>query len=251
MNKRTKLVLGRGIFVFFVTIAFGLIIINEKGNTIMLPKIEKKINEYYEENYKNIENEINKDEIEYKNKKYYLKLKSKKNSNHFFYIIYSNKQITDTYKKDFIEGKKLYNYLEKTLEKEIEDKTNLSTKVEFITTFDKFTTKVQERILKEDNLTNLKFYTIKKEININIWDSKTILNEITKTISLYEKNNISPKNYTIILTNTKDITQSVEIKNITYDFLNNKNNLQIISDIINDSNTLILKESKITYSYLN
>ena len=69
MNKRTKLVLGRGIFVFFVTIAFGLIIINEKGNTIMLPKIEKKINEYYEENYKNIENEINKDEIEYKNKK--------------------------------------------------------------------------------------------------------------------------------------------------------------------------------------
>ena len=251
MNKQTKLVLARGIFFFFVIVAFGLIVLNEKKDAIMIPRVEKKINEYILENYKDIENDLIKDNIESKNDKYYMKLMSKVNNNHFFYIIYSNKEMTDTYKKDYIEGNNLYKYLKEKIETDIKNKTNKECTIEFISTFDNFTSKVQDRILKEDNLVDLKFYTIEQEVTINSWDSKTILKEITDSITTYSSNNIDPKNYKMTFTNKNDITQSLEISNITNDFINNKNNLQIINDILNDSNTLLLKESKITYKYLN
>ena len=44
---------------------------------------------------------------------------------------------------------------------------------------------------------------------------------------------------------------SVEINNITEDFINNKDNIQIIDDIIKDNNSKLLNDNKITYKYLN
>lgn len=242
MNKQKKLLIQRGIFVFIVFVALGVIVVTEKFGNIMIPKITKKMNAYIEENYKNLNLKTN--DVTYKNTTYTMKLESKENKNHYFYINYYNKKITDTYKKDYIEGKSLLTYIKKKLKKEINNLTNTNSDIEITSTLDKYTDIVKERIIKEDNLLELKFFIIKKELIINEWNEENISNTINKYLEKF--NNITPKSYTITITNKNDLTESIEIKNIT-----NKVNKDIISDIINNEKSDLLKTNKITYKYLN
>ena len=251
MKKQKKLLFARSIFVLIIIVIFGTIIITEKAGGILIPKAEKKFTEYLEKNYKEQKKDFILGKITYKNTTYKVKVMNKLNKNHYFYIKYYHKKITDTYKEDYIEGKTILSYTEKELKKEIEEKTTTSCDIKISNSLDKYTTTVQNRIINNDNLLELKFYTIKKEILINEWNSETITNKIIKTINIYKENNITPKSYTIIITNKNDITESIEINNITEDFITNNNKEKIISDIIDDNNSKLLKENKITYKYLN
>ena len=242
MNKQKKLLLERSIFILIVFVALGVIVITEKFGNIMIPKASKRINTYVEEKYKNLNLKTN--DVTFKNTTYTMKVESKENKNHYFYINYYNRKITDTYKKDYVEGKNLLNYLKKKLKKEINNKTNTNCDIEITSTLDKYTELVQEKIIKEDNLLELKFYIIKKELVIDKWDEETITNKINNFLEKFE--NITPKSYTITITNKEDITESIEIKNIT-----NEVTKEIISDIINNKKSDLLKENKITYKYLN
>ena len=242
MDKQKKLVLERGIFVFIVFVVLGIIVFTEKFGGIMIPKVEKKINAYIEEKYKN--NDFKTNEVTYKNTTYTMKVESKKNKNHYFYINYFNRKITDTYKKDYVEGKNLLNHIQKELKTEIRNKTNTNCDIEITSTLDKYTDIVRERIIKEDNLLELKFYIVKNEIIIDNWNEENITNKINKFLGKFT--DITPKSYTITITNKKDLTESIEIKNITKEV-----SKEIISDIINDKKSDLLKENKITYKYLN
>lgn len=242
MNKQKKLLLERSIFILIVFVALGVIVITEKFGNIMIPKASKRINTYVEEKYKNLNLKTN--DVTFKNTTYTMKVESKENKHHYFYINYYNRKITDTYKKDYVEGKNLLNYLKKKLKKEINNKTNTNCDIEITSTLDKYTELVQEKIIKEDNLLELKFYIIKKELVIDKWDEETITNKINNFLEKFE--NITPKSYTITITNKEDITESIEIKNIT-----NEVTKEIISDIINNKKSDLLKENKITYKYLN
>ncbi len=244
MNKQKKLIIGRGIFVFIVFVALGIIVCTEKFGNILTPKITKKINTYIEEKYKDLDLKTNK--VKFKNTTYTMKVESKENKNHYFYIKYFNKKITDTYKKDYLEGNRLLTHIKNKLNKEINNKTNTSCDIEITSTLNKYTDIVQERIIKEDNLLELKFFIVKKEIIIDNWDEETITNKINNFINKFETNNITPKSYTITITNKEDITESIKIKNIT-----NKVDKDIIHDIIKDKKSDLLKENKITYKYLN
>lgn len=251
MNEGKKLVLARGIFTFFVVVAFGLIIVKEKQATILLPKVKEQINTYIEENYKDITNSINIGDVIYKTPKYTVKVTSKENDNYYFYIDYENKNITDSYQQDYIEGKTLLDNIKNELETEIKNETNENCTINIIASLDKYTSQVRERIIKEDNLKELKFYSINFEIEEEIWNEKEITKSIVNTLKIYNSNNINPKYYTITITNKKDITQSIEITNITNDFITNIYQEQIIKDILNDKNTQLLQTNKITYKYLN
>lgn len=251
MNEGKKLVLARGIFTFFVVVAFGLIIVKEKQSTILLPRVKEQINNYIEENYKNITNDVNIGDVIYKTPKYTVKVTSKENNNYYFYIDYENKNITDSYQQDYIEGKTLLDNIKNELETEIKNETNENCTINIIASLDKYTSQVRERIIKEDNLKELKFYSINFEIEEEIWNEKEITKSIVNTLKIYNSNNINPKYYTITITNKKDITQSIEITNITNDFITNIYQEQIIKDILNDKNTQLLQTSKITYKYLN
>ena len=46
-----------------------------------------------------------------------MKVTNKLNKNHYFYITYSNKKITDTYKEDYLEGRTLLTKTSNNLEK--------------------------------------------------------------------------------------------------------------------------------------
>ena len=242
MNKQKKLTLERGVFAFIVFVLLGVIVVTEKFGSIMTPKITKKMHNYIEENYKNLDLKTN--EVTFKNTTYTMKVESKENKHHYFYINYFNRKITDTYKKDYVERKNLLKHIEKKLKKEINNKTNTNCDIEITATLDKYTEIVRERIIKEDNLLELKFFIVKKGLVIDKWDEETITNKINSFINKF--GDITPKSYAITITNKDDITESIEIKNIT-----NTLSKEIINDIINDNKSDLLKENKITYKYLN
>ena len=249
MNKNS-LIYGRAIFTLIIIIAFGLIIINEKGGKIFLPKVTNKINDYINDNFTQIKEEIKIDKIDYKNKIFTAKIVSKNNKNLYFYIIYKDKKLNDTYKKDYTEGNSILKYLSNKIEEEIYEKTNIKYKVYPIATLDKYTDNVKNQIIKEKELLSLKYYYLEKEITIDL-TNENIVNEITKYIKSNEENNIKPKYYKFIIIDKNDSTNVIQISNITEEFINNNNKEQLINEILNKNNSDLLKNSKIKYKYLN
>ena len=249
MKKQKKLLFARNIFFFFIIIIFTIIIMSEKKDTILIPKATKKITSY-------IENKYNKDDfklgdVSYKNNKYTMKVSSKENNKRYFFIYYTKTGITDSYQNDYIEGKSFLSNLKKDLEKSIKSIVNTKVTVEIPTTLDQYTDAVRERILNEDNLLKLKFYIIKEELFIKEWDPVEIEKQIEQCITKYTNSNITPKSFTIIINNDNEITESIEINNLTTDFINNPSKIEIINDILNDNNSILLKTNKITYVYKN
>lgn len=70
-------------------------------------------------------------------------------------------------------------------------------------------------------------------------------------LNTFIKYNINPKSYIITINNLKEITESIEIKNIDNDFINNEYKEQILSDIINNKKSDLLDEYNITFKHLN
>ena len=245
MNKQTKLVLERSIFFTFVFVCFGLIIINEKQDLFITNRVEKKLNDYIEKKYNKLN--LEKSPIKYKNTTFTIKLSSKENNNYYFYVNYSNKKITDTYKEDYIKGKKFLKYIEKKLKKEITKNTSTQCNISIYTSFDKMRDIIKERLIKEEDLIHLKIYDIEKDLIIEKWNSTEITNSINKFIYKFNENNITPKSFKIRITNKEDITESITIKNIKNNFVSIQNNEQIIKDILKNNNSNLLKQYEITY----
>ena len=246
MNSKNSLLIGRGIFVIIVVVAFGLIIMNEKGGDLFKAKVEKRFETYLNDNYEDILNTTKKGKINYKNNVFTQKIISNKNKNLYFILEYKNKKYSDTYQKDYVEGLSLLSYLNKNIEKEIKSKTKIECEVEATTTLDKDSKAVQEALLKEENILELRYYYIKKELLISDWKKESITNEIVNIINKLKEKNITPKYYEITITNESDITESITISNINESFLERDDKEEIINDILNDKETERLKESKIT-----
>ena len=247
MNEGKKLTIQMALFFLVIFVVFGTIVIKEKQNIIFLPKIENSISKYMNDTYQDLS--LEKDKVTEENNVFTMKVKNIKNKNHYFYIKYSNKKITDTYKTDYLEGKTILNHLSTKLEKDIYKETNITYKVSFDNKFNNYSEKVQ-KLLLEENIKTLKVYTIEKEITTS-WEINNITKILTDTMTTLEKKQFTPKNYTFIITNEKDITQSIKINNLKSSLIN-ENKLQIIiSDIINNNKSNILAENKITYEYLN
>lgn len=249
MKKQKKLLFARNIFFFFIIIIFTIIIMSEKKDTILIPKATKKIASYIEDKYNKDDFKLG--DVSYKNNKYTMKVSSKENNKRYFFIYYTKTGITDSYQNDYIKGESLLSNLKKDLEKSIKSIVNTKVTVEIPTTLDQYTDTVRERILNEDNLLELKFYIIKEELLIKKWDPVEIEKQIELCINKYINSNINPKSFTITINNDNEITESIEINNLTTDFINNPSKIEIINDILNDNNSILLKTNKITYVYKN
>lgn len=248
MKEQHKLTIQMAFFFLIIFVIFGTIILKEKQDILFLPKIETKLNKYLTTNYSSLNLKTSK--IKSKNNKFTMKVMNPTNNNLYFYITYHNKKITDTYEKDYQEGNTLINYLNKEIEKIIKEKTNDSYKVKINNTYDNFSSKIKETLLKEEKLESLKIYTLEKELTTS-WDSQTITKTISTIMTTLKAENITPKNFTFIINDKNDITKSVKITNLTTKSIENNNLSIIINDIINDNKTSILSENNITYEYLN
>ena len=251
MKQDKKLTLEMFLLFIIIFITFGTIVLTEKLAPYNIPKVDKKLNNYLKENYKEILDEVKINDTTYKNTVYKLKITHKENKNLYFYINYENKNISDTYKTDYLKGKTLLTKISKDIEKEIKSKTKKEVKVTITKNLNDFSNQVKKRLLEEKNLLSLKIYTLNLEYEINEFNTENITNIIKNKTSSFEKQNITPKNFNITITDKNDITKSVEIDNITTELVNSTSFNQIISDIINKEKSNILKENNITYQYLN
>lgn len=251
MKEQTKLLIQMSILFSVTFLIFGIIIVKEKSNIILNKKIEKIITQYIDQNYSEITTTLKKGKISYKDNTYTMKLTSTKNEHLYFYIKYSNKNITDTYEKDYIKGKSLLSYISKQIEKNIKEITNENVTIKIDKTFDQLTEKVQKEILQENNLQQLRFYNLTKKLSVNDWSTIEISQKISTFITNMESQNIKPRTYSLIITNQNYITKSLEINNLTYELIKNNTYIEIIDDIINNKSSNIIKKHNITYKYLN
>ena len=93
--------------------------------------------------------------------------------------------------KDYIEGESLLAYLKEQAEKEIQKKTKIDCKIYPVRKLNEYSKQVQEKLIKEDNLLELKYYYLEKELLIKDWSSKEITKEITELIETTQENTIN------------------------------------------------------------
>jgi len=248
MKKQKQLTISMAIFTFIVFVSLGVIVVTEKSSVLLIPKVEEKLTNYLYEEYPELKNKVEIESPKYKNTVFTMKISSKENENLSFIIKYSNKKITDTYNEEYIKGKSFLKYINNNISKEITKKTNIDTKTSITNSLDQFTTSITNKILKEENLSNIRIYNLETTINTNNWTTIYIANQIKNHIINTEKNNITPRTYTIIL---KDQNKTLKISNITYKTIEKNYYNQLISDIINNNNSDLIKQNNIKYKYTN
>ena len=246
-----KLTIQMTIFFFIIFVIFGIIVTNEKIAPLNNKKIDEKFNKYILKNYKDLHSEFNIEKTEYIKTKYKAKISNKANNHLYFYLYYSNKKITSTYKKDYLEGKTLISYTEKKLKTILKQKTNKNYKVAINKKLNQYTSHIKENLQNQNKIETLKIYTIYDELLLNNYNTETISNELINLDESLNKKNITPKDYTIIITNKKNIAESIKIFNITPEVIKSKYLNTIIDDIINNNKSNILNKNNITYKKLN
>lgn len=248
--KMKKLKIQYTIFVMFICIAFGSIILTEKLKPIRNDDIDKRFQVYIEENYKDLKDTITEDTY-YKNLKYNKKVINKYNENYYFMLYYENKKITDTYKKDYVEGKTFLKHIEKAIKQQINEKVNGNYEVTINTKLNKFSDEIKEKIIKENNLKSLKIYDLEIKFKTTI-EEQNLTDQIIAKIDKLEKNDIYPKTYSMEITDKEDSTKSIKITGLTIEIIQGENFSIIISDIINNNKeSELLNENNIQYEYLN
>lgn len=246
MNYKNKLVLEMGIFFIIVFGIFTYIVLNEKKHVILLPKVEEKLNKYIDNNYskEKINLDIGKAKYDINNETYKIKLTNSKNKNLYFYVSYKNKKITSTYKKDYKEGKTLYENFNNTYQRQIKYKNS---KIVFPKKLDSYPSTVYEKIINNE-LKSLPVYNINTELSLNNHKEDTIIKSINKFYLKVKKLGYNPKEYNFTIVDKNDITFSVKVSNLDNNLIENNLNEIIRAIIGNDKN--IMKKYSIKYEYL-
>ena len=246
MRQDKKLMLGMTILFLITFIFFGTLVTTEKLAPYYTDKIKERFENYIKENYKEENNNLKIGKISYKNQQYKAKVSNKNNKDLYFTITYQNKEITDTYKKDYLEGKTLLNELEKNLEERIKENTDQSVTISIPLSLDKYTNKIQENLIN-NNLENTKIYDIEFTINSNI-EITSIVNKIEEIVTELSSMNIYPNHYNITIKNRNN---KLTINNLTNNTIEKTTLTKIISDIITNNESDIIKTNNISYQYTN
>lgn len=252
MNDKTKLKLSMFSLFLITFVFFGVIVVNIKMGSVLIPKIDKKLNNYINSEYKDIKDELKIEKTKYNQVKgtYQVKVKNKTNKKLYFTVTYNKKDITSTYQKDYVEGKTILTYLKTKYEQELnKSKKYQNQTITFKRKLNKYTGNVKEKIINNDNIKDLPIYNLSTEIYINKWDQQVLNNEITKYYKYVTKLNYNPKEYEILISNNNNVEQSVKISKLTNNLIIN-NTTEIINGIINNDKTIIQKYN-INYQYMN
>ncbi len=253
MRQDKKLLLGM-MLLFFITFVFlGTLVATEKLAPYYTDKIKIKMEEYLNKNYTEEVNNLKLGKITYKAQIYKAKVINKKNKNLYFIITYQNKEIKDTYKKDYLEGKTILSKLEHTLEQKIKNNLDINATITFPLTLNKYMNTTKEKIIN-NSLDEINIYNINLTINSSLTeqDNYNLVMEIKNIIEKIHSININPNYYTIKLKSKKQ-NRSLTIKNLTDKTLEQENLTQIINYIMIENEDKIenniIKENNIKYEY--
>ena len=244
MDEKNKLVLQMGIFFILVVGIFSYIVLNEKKYLILTPKVEEKLNNYINKEFASEKADLNIGKIKYilEDKSYKMKLTNTKNNHLYFYVIYKNRKITDTYKSDYIKGRSLYSYVENNYKKKFKNSS-----LEFTKNLNKYPNTIYEQIINND-IKSLPIYNVKTELEVDNHKLETITKEVNKFYNKNKKLGYNPKEYELIIVDKNDIKFSIKIENLTEELITNSLN-EVISSIIKDDKSIINKYN-IKYEYI-
>lgn len=250
MQEQKKLTIQMTIFILIIIISFSFIILNEKSLPYITNKVDTKFKNYLNKNYETALSDFKITKSVYKDDLYQAKVLYKENENLYFTLTYQDKKITDTYKEDYLEGKSFLNTLTKNLEEELKKKYKYTFKINNLNTLDSYNEQIRTFILKNNTFANLKIYTL--EISFpTTWENSELINKISSLHNSLKEDDITPKNYTFIIIDKSDITNYLEIKNLTAKVIEDNTTLEaVVSAIIKKENTEILKSNNISYQYL-
>lgn len=247
-KTESKLITEMTIFFFIVILCFGLLVIKEKSGSYKTNKINKKIDNYIEENYKDIKDELKISKINYKNKTYYKKITNKNNKDLSYTIKYKNNKITSNYKTEYLEGKSLFSILEKNMNNKLKKINNNdyynSLKINYNLKLNKCTDNIKNKLIKGNY--DLPLYTIIDSKTID-FDEISIQTEIQKLNNYISSLSLNPKEYKITYTDSKNETRSITIEFNKEVLLNNIN----IGKMIIENNEQELNKYSIKVSHLN
>lgn len=249
--SKNKLIIEMTIFTIFLFIAFGTIIINEKSKEFLLPKIDKKLNQYVQKEYKEIKNDFLIGETKYnmKNSSFEMIIQNKKNKDLYFIISYKNKKIKSSYKKDYLEGRTLLSQLEKDLKKKIVSNQYPNIDIKFTKTLNQYNHSLHDTILSNDDIHTLNIY----DISVNVSSKNFHHNELVSTINNFyqyiEKKHYNPRYYHINITNSSNTEEKIEISNLSKKEIMD-NTKEIINGIMTNDES-IKDQFSIDYHYNN
>ena len=198
MRQDKKLMLGMAILFFITFVSLGTLVVTEKLAPFYTDKIKERMTDYINEKYPTEKDNLKIGKITYQAQVYKAKVTNKKNDNLYFTITYQNKDIKDTYQKDYSKGKTLITTIEKNLEKKIKDNLNIETTISFPLTLNKYTNQIKENMIN-NNLDNINVYDIELSIpaKLKATNIETIVNDINTTVTNLHSININPNHYTI------------------------------------------------------
>jgi hypothetical protein len=108
---------------------------------------------------------------------------------------------------------------------------------------------IQDKLIKEKNLSEVRCYIIEDTLTITNWNKETIQKEITKYINDLDKLKITPNNFSLTIIN-KDNNKKIKIDNITIETINKKEFPTIIDNIIKNKNDNSITNNRIKYRYI-
>ena len=236
MNKKQNtLIIQMGIFFLIIILSLGLITIKEISPKMKLKKVDTKLNEYIDNNYNSVINDINIGDTKFQENTYSKKITNKKNNDLYFYIKYKNQKITSTYQKDYVEGKTLSNNITKYLNKNITPKINKDT-----LSIDKISISFNTKLNNCNDI--IKESLLKKEYQMPLYM------ELQNLDTYFKQNNILAKEYNLTFINNTNYTNTLNII-IKSDII--KENSPVISNAIINNNRTILNKYNVIIKYLN
>lgn len=212
------------IFFLFTFVSFGIIILHEKGNIILYPKIEKELHHYFEKHYQTIQNEVIEGKLVYsfQEKSYSLLYQNQKNHDLSFELIYhKNKKITSTYQKDYVEGNQFLKKTTMQIQKEIEKilQENVSkVNIESTMTLDKMKSKTKKQLLKQPSK-KIAFYEVQFTTTLLNLSAHEMQEKLKKIDALLEENECNPLYYQGKFVLQSDGTRGLILRNITRDII--------------------------------
>lgn len=196
MRQKQFLLWGQALLWCLVIIFFGIIIVTAENTPLSKKIVEKKMTNHYQK--LKIKEPLEEGKLIYDEKKKSLRKTyyQKQYPKHFFTIYYKEKQITDTYQKEFVKGTKIIKQRQAQLQKCWEKllKEISITSIEITIPFlDELTTEEKEKVLNSDTLYSSGLYTV--SIVIPSLEDEIVEATFHMIDEIASANNYLPKSY--------------------------------------------------------